>query len=301
MIALQRILAWMLFGAMVLPSLTPPQTQALLAQSVEINIWPEYDQPSVLVTYDIELAESASLPAQVAIRIPIAAQKVHSLIYMEQPDSAPIPLTHRPYLEDRWLRIVFTTPTRYLHIEFYDPRLNLSQARRTYTYEWPGDFSVQQFIVHIQEPAGATQMQIPARFQAGIKGSDGLTYHTADLEAMDAGDAFTFTIGYEKTGNQPSFTQQNVQPNIAINNETPGRFNMRSLLPWLLSGFGALCLLTLLFTLLLRRLRLPGNPNNRNPTSPTPTPHQGLHCPTCGHSITTADRYCRACGVRLKS
>lgn len=300
MLILQRLLTWFLFGTAVLLPLPAAQITSVKAQTVEINIWPEYDQPAVLVIYNIELAESVSLPAQVTLRIPSAAQKPYSVTYMEQANSAPNPLGHRLYLEENWLRLVFTTPSRYLRIEFYDPRLNTKQPQRFYSYEWPADFAAERVVLHIQEPAGAMRMQLPRRFGEGVKGSDGLTYYSANVGATDVGDSFTLSLAYEKDNAQPSFSEQNVQSNAPISASTPGRFNIRSALPWLLSTLGILFLVSAIILFLLRSVTQP-QPIVPRSTIPSAANPDQAHCPTCGRRASPTDHYCRACGTRLRS
>jgi hypothetical protein len=41
---------------------------------LEIDLWPEYDRPEVLVIYRISLDPAASLPADLTLRIPVDAQ-----------------------------------------------------------------------------------------------------------------------------------------------------------------------------------------------------------------------------------
>jgi hypothetical protein len=53
----------------IFPSLAAAQTDITLT-SVNVQLWPEYDQPSMLVIYDFELTPETTLPAKVDIRIP---------------------------------------------------------------------------------------------------------------------------------------------------------------------------------------------------------------------------------------
>lgn len=45
----------------------------LTLSSVEVDLWPEYDQPAVLVIYRVVLPASVVLPADLTLRIPAAA------------------------------------------------------------------------------------------------------------------------------------------------------------------------------------------------------------------------------------
>ncbi len=49
----------------------PAQAQSVIhLSSVSVDIWPEYDQPAVLMIYQITLASDTTLPASLSLRIP---------------------------------------------------------------------------------------------------------------------------------------------------------------------------------------------------------------------------------------
>ena len=53
-----------------------PSAQAQEAprfETLTIDLWPEYDRPSMLVIYKGELSPAVSLPAEVTLRMPVEA------------------------------------------------------------------------------------------------------------------------------------------------------------------------------------------------------------------------------------
>jgi len=48
-------------------------TTALQISNMEIDIWPDYDQPSTLVIYHISFASLTNFPAKVSFTIPASA------------------------------------------------------------------------------------------------------------------------------------------------------------------------------------------------------------------------------------
>lgn len=47
--------------------------QGVTFESVQIDLWPEYDRPDMLVVYRFVLAADAQLPTELSLRIPAAA------------------------------------------------------------------------------------------------------------------------------------------------------------------------------------------------------------------------------------
>ncbi|MGA2503961.1 MAG: hypothetical protein ABSG01_07710, partial [Anaerolineales bacterium] len=53
----------------------PAQAQSeLRLSSVSVDIWPEYDQPAVLVIYHISMPANTTLPVTLNLRIPAQAE-----------------------------------------------------------------------------------------------------------------------------------------------------------------------------------------------------------------------------------
>ena len=48
----------------------PLLQEAVSIQTLQIEVWPEYDRPAALVIYHITLASSVKLPAELSVRIP---------------------------------------------------------------------------------------------------------------------------------------------------------------------------------------------------------------------------------------
>src|SRR5574341_379120 len=70
-----------LLGILTTPVSAGAQGEVKLA-SLEVQLWPEYDQPSMLLIYDFTLTEGIGLPVNVAIRIPKDANRTALTLYV---------------------------------------------------------------------------------------------------------------------------------------------------------------------------------------------------------------------------
>ena len=68
------------------PVLTRAQ-QDIPFSSVEVDLWPEFDRPTMLVIYHITLPAQAKLPAPMSLRIP-ASVGTPNAVAAKQPDGA---------------------------------------------------------------------------------------------------------------------------------------------------------------------------------------------------------------------
>jgi len=165
--------------------------------SVLIQILPEFDRPDVLVIMRMSLSSAVSLPAEMSLRIPRAAGAPYNVAW-EDVDGLLYNLAYTTEVQGDWLKLTFTTPSANLQVEYYDPRLEREGNLRKFIYEWNGDFSVQNLVVSVQQPANAEKMQAYPGFDAGQRLSDGFLYFTNTVGKVEAGTTFKVNFEYEK-------------------------------------------------------------------------------------------------------
>ena len=283
------------------------QTKAISAEQFEINIWPEYDRPSILVRYNIQLSPDVALPAQISLRIPVEAAPPYKIVYFLENSDRPYLLDFRTYTEDRWSRVIFTTSSPTITFEYYDTRLDTSSARRAYVFEWPGDITADSMTLSVQQPATASEMRLSERFSDGDLHADGLYYYTADLGQIDAGSTYAIAIRYIKDNTRPSFPRLDVEPVAPVNRETIGRFNLFKILPGITIGLIVLIILAAIMIIILRRYSNASRPifeiDGAGKDSPLPvnSSSNAVFCPVCGNRAATGDNFCRVCGSRLNA
>jgi hypothetical protein len=177
--------------------------------SLDIAIWPEYDQPSALVIYRGQVAADVTLPANVYIRIPASAVggQPHAVAVEDpnEPDPAKsllnLPNTVTP--QDGWLLVSFTIAYPAFQVEFYD-EMDVSAPQRHYTLTWPGDMNVDDVTLQIQQPFGSTDFSVTPAVEQGQRRDDGLMYYPADLGSLQAGQQVSITLAYTKTDTRTS-------------------------------------------------------------------------------------------------
>lgn len=292
----------LLLTLMVLP------VQAQADQSIDqmvVKIWPEYDQPSVLVILDFFLVSDTKLPANVSIRIPSAAGQPHSVAVREL-DGQLYVLDYQSQIDGNWNTLSFTTPYPEVWIEYYDPSINKNGDQRTYEYRWAGDMSVKSFSLEVQQPFTAEKMKFKETMGAAQKGDDGLTYFVSDLGSLEAGTSFSLNIEYTKRDDLLSSANSlPVQPSTPLTNTTAGRQPITAWLPYLLGGLGlVLVVLGLVWFFQGKRsplLALSGNkPAVRKRHASASYNEETIYCHQCGKRAAESDLFCRACGTKLK-
>lgn len=282
---------------------------AITLQSVRVQIWPEYDQPSVLVIYNVSLPATVTLPASLTMRIPAAAGKPNAVAW-QAADNALYEINYETITNSDWIQIKFSTPAPDFRIEYYDPTLTRNGAKRSFTFHWPGDYTVNALSLEIQQPVNATGMRFTPSLGSGqVNSSDGLTYFNLQAGKVNAGTTFELTMSYTKpddTLTNPS-QYQPVAPIQPISTAS-GRVNIDQALPWILGGAGLLLIVAglLWYYFSFVRTKKALHPQTR-PRHARTTPKAGvdggedeiIFCTQCGKRAAPGDNFCRVCGTRL--
>jgi hypothetical protein len=183
-----------------------PKANPRLA-SLNIEIWPEYDRPAALVILRAALAESVKLPATVTLRLPAASGGPSAVAHSTTADGNLLSLKNERAKAGEFIAVKFETPSRFFHVEFYEP-IPTTDAARSFRYIWPGDLAADSVTVIVQEPASATGISVEPRLATLSTGQDGLHYRMADLGALEAGKPFPITVRYSKADAHPSVDTQ---------------------------------------------------------------------------------------------
>lgn len=294
----------LLCSALLFPSLVQAQAPLTLSK-LEIDLWPEYDRADMLVIYHMFLDPSVSLPANVTIRIPEESGDPFNLaVRNEDGRLYNIPFTR--VSKGEWGEISFSAPRPEIQLEYYDPNLNKDDAKRTYEYQWPGDYAVKSLFIQVQQPVGASGMQISPALGDPSPGEGGLMYYGAEIGSIPADTPFTLKLSYTKQNDQLSVQAGQVAPASPINASTPGRATLGSVWWWVL-GAAAVLLIAVGIWWYWRagRTREPQSGRRRHAPAPArsgevSTPVDVVYCQQCGNRATPGDVFCRSCGTRLR-
>ena len=167
-------------------------------ESMQIEIWPEYDRPAALVILRGALAADTKLPADVRLRIPASSGGPSAMAYSTAADGKLLNLQYERKDAGDSITLHFKVSERFFHVEFYD-WIATGSPERTYTYVWPGDLGVGQLRVIMQEPAAASNFSTQPNLGASTSGQNGLHFHSAELGAQAAGTQLPISVRYTKT------------------------------------------------------------------------------------------------------
>lgn len=308
---LRLFLYSLLVGLLILPTLLIIPMKALAQAEtalggLEIDLWPEYDRPAVLVIYRMTLPGNTTLPAELTVRIPASVGEPHA-VAAKEPDGSLVNLAYDRVVNGEWAEISMMATMPEVQLEYYDPQITRDGTTRNFQFRWPGDYPVEALQILVQQPLGATNMSTSPALGTQVTGGDGLVYHSADIGELKAGQQFDFSLTYDKATDELSVANLQVQPSAPVAESTTGwRSSLSVALPWGLLVIGIVLLVgggVWYWQSGRRKEKTPAPRRRRKPAAERPATvlSEGhIYCHSCGKRADPGDRFCRTCGTPLR-
>jgi hypothetical protein len=266
---------------------------------VTVQLWPEYDQPSMLVIVDFQTAANTSLPATLTFRIPSDA----NLIAVASDAGNGQFLDHlydSPIAEGEYQTFSLTVEENKPHrFEYYQP-LAFNGEDRIFSYLWDNGYAVENFQYLFLEPLDVTSVSLDPTYTTQDT-SNGLKYYDGAPVQLAAGEQYTLNMSYTKTTDTLVSQAQSVQIAEPVNEDTPGRVSLANSLPYIIGGLGIIMIAGGLMYYFQWGRRSAGSKSRRRHSQSTPeSDATSAYCPQCGARAKPSDRFCRTCGARLR-
>jgi mono/diheme cytochrome c family protein len=305
------------------PSTTPSEARAPVANlgmaRVRLSVWPEYDDPRVLIMLRGEMTPRQAFPARITLPLPKGAEIVGAGMISEQNE-----LLRHPYEVlpgDAQDNLQLNLPVPRFFLEFYYNPFTTSEAEKRFTYTMLTPYPIEVLEVDIQQPLKATNFALDPAPMERLTDNQGFTYHQFAYRDIQKGQSQTFTISYTKTVPTPSVPKQPPTP------QRPR--NARPLSGTMLVSLSILAGAIVIFAgwaWLLAGSQSRRVPDSSSGPRSTPTPSAFLallqedmqiqettntipvqpqtrvvnFCVHCGHKLLPDDRFCSGCGKPIK-
>lgn len=294
---------WLVF-VLLLCLLTFPSTVGaqggLKLKTVNVELWSEYDQPSMLVIHEFTVDESVTLPVDITVRFP----KDGNLTAVAYLSNGTFVNTgyEGPETQGKWQIVKLNVQSYAPHrIEYYQP-LSRDGNQRQFEYLWFGDYTVNEFNIAVQLPADSTNITTDPALDGTTPSTDGVhligVVSRADLKM---GQSYEFNINYERQSDAVTVQTNGsgIQPSEPVSQDTEGRVSVDNL-PWIIGGFG-LALIALALFFYWRSTQMPERKSRqRRQTGSNSEASGDVYCHECGTRAHAGDRFCRTCGSKLR-
>ena len=291
----------LLLASLILP--TPAGAQGgVKLKSINIELWSEYDQPSMLVIHEFTVDEGIALPVNVTVRFPKDANLTAVAAVAE---SNLVSIGYEgPETQGNWQTVTVNVQSYAPHrVEYYQPLIR-EDNKRQFAFRWLGDYPVEMFNVAVQIPVDSTDVASEPVLSGTSPTSDGLhLVGIASRGKLKMGQSYEFKIEYQRaleTVTKPQ-NSANIQPAEPVGSNTEGRVSIDNL-PYVIGGFG-LALIGVALFFYWRSTQTPerkSRQRRRSAGSQDEDEEEVAYCHECGTRANKGDRFCRTCGSRLR-
>ncbi len=282
----------------VFPSYASAQNNVTIS-NMTVQLWPEYDQPSMLVIADFQVAADTAFPMDLTFRIPQEANLI-AVASLTSAGNFLNALFEGPKAEGEWQVFTLTISENILYrFEYYQP-LTFNGNQRIYSYLWDGAYAVDEFHVLVLEPRDVTSFSMSPAYES-ISQENGSNYYDSGIVKRAKGEQFALNLKYEKTTDTLVAPPQGIQPAAPVDESTPGRVSLNNSLPYIIGGLGVVMIVGGI-VYYWQAGRTSSKRSRRRPHAHVEREDDGedAYCPQCGIRAKHGDRFCRVCGARLR-
>jgi hypothetical protein len=293
----------------------------LIMARLRLSIWPEYDDPRVLIMLRGEMTPRQAFPARITLPIPKGAEIIGAGMVSEQNELLLHP--HQVLPGDTQDTLQLNLPVPRFFVEFYYNPFTMSGSEKRFVYPAPTTYPIELFEVDIQQPLQATAFTLEPAPMERMTDNQGFTYHQFTYRDVGKGQSQTFTIAYTKTATTPSVSKQQPTPQSAEKTRAgsdhtlvvlsifAGAILLFAGCAWLIqrSQPQPMPITTVqtpsvsMSDTLLELLQENVQPQETETTGAPPTLPQTRvinFCANCGHKLLPDDRFCSRCGKPIE-
>jgi hypothetical protein len=305
--ALAALAALTVLTALVANAGTPAATtggpvgQEASLSTLNVDIWPEHDDPRLLVIYRGQLGAGVPLPYTLTFSIPPGAQ-VNAAAYRTG-DGRLLSTPYQYRQESDRLQVTFTVPERGFQFEYYIDAIS-PPPQRSFSLRLVFPLTAESLRVAVEQPLRSSDFTlVPPAAETAVTGG-GFTHHTYTVGRWPAGRPWSVRATYTKEDSNPSLLRV-VQTPQAQAPAQPRQGAAWWRWWWIVVAAALVLIGAAAFWYRRRTWVSPGRrPAERvvqepEPVGPRPGAPGRVYCGNCGARARPRDRYCSRCGRPL--
>lgn len=318
-----------LFLAMALttsPSLAASGSPPTI-KTMKVQLWPEYDDPRVMVTYQGEFKDASVFPQAVKFPAPLGSEMA-MVCALKPPDDEHLCQLYDTLTAADSLAVSYTLPIPTYYLEYYWDGIK-TQTGKSFSFNYVSPYAIDSLEVEVQQPSRATDFKLAQPYASASSDALGIKYYHYVFNNVTPGQTISIDASYTKPDNKPSVVKKT---SGSTSNAGSGyQFNFIG------TGVALLVVAAIGFVLLRRRqsaapvrvaqarraarieakraevqheqaqpvvrqssarFSRPVQPKATQPAKPDQVSTEAVFCIKCGTKLAAGATFCHVCGAR---
>ena len=276
--------------------------EELRINQLSVSVWPEYDDPRILVIYRGAFAEESVFPAWVDFYIPEGSEIIGAGKTTPQGE---LLLQEYNIHEERGRQVIsinLSTPTFFLEY-YHDPFSGKTQ--KSFEQRIENKYPVDSLTVAVQQPLKAESFTLAPQADSRRTDTQGFSDHLYDFQDLAAESSVKISVSYKKDDPNPSMPRQTTAQQGA--GEAP--YGDGETAPDVKTGMSGVTFTGIILlaaavvvaaAFIMRKKAEKRVENSRGPHERTAGREGWKFCPCCGAELKKDYRFCPSCGHSLK-
>jgi hypothetical protein len=272
-------------------------------ENVDILVYPEYDDPRLLIIVSGHLPEDTPLPATLTMLLPSNAV-INAAAYMTEERQL---VDASPFLGSSdipgWDRASFNVESTIFQFEYYHDIIE-GLPDKTISFEYRFAYPVGGLVLVAQQPLNATSYVVTPTQQEIVSDIEGFQYYRTSIERLEAEEPVQLQVSYNKADSAPSVNPADLA-GPEQTQSTQGNLNTDQTLLLVVGGSGLLAVLAAIVIISRRRRSAPAPSRTQGRARARQNRGRGSRGQAARSQVATDDapsqttNFCRHCGNRL--
>ncbi len=215
---------------------------------MKVSVWPEYDDPRIMVTYQGEFKDGSLFPQQVAFPVPLGTE-MNMVCALKPPNDEHLCQLYDTQTAKDNLNISYNLPIPTYYLEYYWDGIS-EQSDKSFNFKYVSPYAADSLELEIQQPLKATNFKLAQSYASANSDSQGMKYYHYFFNNVTQGQVISVDATYTKPDNKPSVAKSQASSGGSGNSAAAGSSGSS---PYVLIGIGAALMVAVVAGLIMFR------------------------------------------------
>ena len=179
---------------------------SLTIKSMKVSVWPEYDDPRVMVLYEGEFNDGSVFPQPVKFPAPLGSE-MSMVCALKPPNDEHLCQLYDTLTASDSLAVSYTLPIPTFYLEYYWDGIK-TQTDKSFSFNYVSPYAIDSLELEVQQPLRATNFKLAQPYASATSDALGMKYYHYVFNNVTPGQTISIDASYTKPDNKPSVAKK---------------------------------------------------------------------------------------------